>query len=345
MNIHYSADSNLIKAKKVAVIGYGSQGHAHALNLKDSGVDVTVGLRAGSSSARTAQAAGLKTDTTEAASDWADVIMVLIPDQHQKRAWQESIKEFLTAGKALGFSHGFAMHYNEIVPPPDIDVFMVAPKAPGHLVRRTFEEGGGTPCLAAVAQDASGRAMDIALSYADAIGGMRAGVLETTFKDETETDLFGEQSVLCGGVEALIRAGFETLTEAGYSEELAYFECLHELKLIVDLLYEGGLEYMNYSVSDTAEYGGYTRGTRVVGAAAKKEMKKILEDVQSGVFAREWIEECDAGWPNMSRLRAESLNHPIETVGKELRAMMSWLKKPGESEEKVVQNAEPSMIG
>lgn len=345
MNIHYSADSNLIKNKKVAIIGYGSQGHAQALNLHDSGVHVTVGLRAGSSSAKAAQAAGLKTDTVEAASDWADVIMILIPDQHQKRVWEEYVKDFLSPGKALGFSHGFAIHYNEITPPRDVDVFMVAPKAPGHLVRRTYEEGGGTPCLAAVAQDASGQAMDIAFSYADAIGGMRAGVLETTFKDETETDLFGEQSVLCGGVEALIRAGFETLTEAGYSEELAYFECLHELKLIVDLLYEGGLEYMNYSVSDTAEYGGYTRGTQVVGAAAKKAMKKILEDVQSGAFAKEWIEECDAGWPNMSRLREESLNHPIETVGKELRAMMSWLKKPRESEEKVVQNAETSVIG
>ncbi|GMQ82424.1 MAG: ketol-acid reductoisomerase [Rhodothermia bacterium] len=343
MEVYYKADPSVITGKKIAVIGYGSQGHAHALNLLDSGVDVTVGLRENSASAAVAEAAGLKTASMEDAAEWANVIMVLIPDQHQKRAWNDHLNEHLTAGKALGFSHGFAIHYNEIVPPADIDVFMVAPKGPGHLVRRTYEEGGGTPCLVAIAQDASGQAKEIALSYADAIGGMRAGVLETTFKDETETDLFGEQSVLCGGVEALVRAGFETLTEAGYSKELAYFECLHELKLIVDLFYEGGLEYMNYSVSDTAEYGGYTRGTRVVGPAAKEEMKKILAEVQSGAFAREWIEECDAGWPNMSRLREESLNHPIETVGKELRSMMSWLKQPPTIETKKEEGVESGL--
>ncbi len=332
MKMHYDADLGIIQNKKVAVIGYGSQGHAHALNLLESGANVRVGLRAGSASADKAAQKGLVTGSIEDVSEWADVIMILVPDQHQKRVYQESIERFVTSGKALGFGHGFNIHYGQITPPPNVDVFMVAPKAPGHLVRRTYEEGKGTPCLVAVALDASGSAMDLALSYAKGIGGMRAGVIETNFKDETETDLFGEQAVLCGGSEALIKAGFETLVEAGYPEELAYFECLHELKLIVDLYYEGGLEYMNYSVSDTAEYGGYSRGARVIGKNVKAEMKKILSEVQSGQFAEEWIAECDAGWPNMTPLREASETHAIERVGKKLRKMMSWLRTTTDSD-------------
>ena len=326
MQVHYNADPSLIKSKKVAIIGYGSQGHAHALNLKDSGVDVAVGLRDGSASAEKAAGRGLKVMSMADATAWGDVVMLLIPDQHQKKTYEAEIEPHLTAGKALGFGHGFNIHYGQIQPPAGVDVFMVAPKSPGHLVRRVYEEGNGTPCLVAVAQDASGQALDLALSYAGAIGGTRAGVIETTFKDETETDLFGEQAVLCGGSEALIKAGFETLVEAGYPPELAYFECLHELKLIVDLYYEGGLAYMNYSVSDTAEYGNYSRGPRVINDTIKQEMKKILKEVQDGTFAREWIEECEAGWPNMDKLREASHTHPIEKVGKKLRSMMSWLK-------------------
>ena len=260
VKMHYEADLDLIQSKRVAIIGYGSQGHAHALNLHESGVEVAVGLREGSASAEKAAARGLAVMPVSEAAAWGDVVMMLIPDQHQKRVYEADVREHITAGKALGFGHGFNVQYDQIQPPEGVDVFMVAPKSPGHLVRRTFSEGGGVPCLVAVAQDASGSALALALSYAKAIGGMEAGVIETTFKDETETDLFGEQAVLCGGSEALIKAGFETLVEAGYPPELAYFECLHELKLIVDLYYEGGLEYMNYSVSDTAEYGGYTRG-------------------------------------------------------------------------------------
>ncbi len=333
--MHYDADLGIIQNKKVAVIGYGSQGHAHSLNLFESGVDVVVGLREGSSNAEEVQAKGLKTMTIGDAAQWADVVMMLIPDQNQKQVYESSILPHMTPGKALGFGHGFNVHYEQIQAPEGVDVFMVAPKSPGHLVRRTFENGRGVPCLVAVAQDATGNAMDLALSWAKGIGGMRAGVIETNFKDETETDLFGEQAVLCGGSEALVRAGFETLVEAGYDPELAYFECMHELKLIVDLYYEGGLEMMNKSVSDTAEYGGYSRGTRVITETVKKEMKKILEEVQSGAFAREWIAECEAGWPNMSALRSKSLNHPMEVVGKKLRKMMSWLSTSSKDTEPV----------
>jgi len=326
MNVIYDADLSLIQSKKVAVIGFGSQGHAHALNLRDSGVDVVVGLRPGSSSAAQASAQRLTVRSIAEAADWADVIMILIPDQHQKRVYEADIAPHLKAGKALAFAHGFNIHYGQIKPPADVDVFMVAPKSPGHLVRRTFQEGNGVPCLVAVAQNATGQARELALSYAAAIGGTRAGVIETTFKDETETDLFGEQAVLCGGSAELIKAGFETLVEAGYPPELAYFECLHELKLIVDLYYEGGISYMYYSVSDTAEYGGYTRGPRVIGPQVKAEMKKILQEIQSGQFAREWIAEYESGEKKLRETRAKTRQHPIEVIGRKLRQMMSWLK-------------------
>jgi len=332
MNMHYDADPALICSRQVAVIGYGSQGHAHALNLHESGVSVTVGLREGSASAAEAALRGLTTRTVAEAAREADVIVLLIPDQHQKRVYETDIAPHLTPGKALVFGHGFNIHYEQIRPPEGVDVFMVAPKSPGHLVRRTYEEGRGVPCLVAVAQDASGRAMDHALSYAHAIGGTRAGVIETTFKDETETDLFGEQAVLCGGSEALIKAGFETLVEAGYPKELAYFEVLHELKLIVDLYYEGGLAAMNNSVSDTAEYGGYSRGARVITENVKTEMKQILSEIQSGAFAREWIAECDAGWPRMNGLREAHMTHPIESVGTRLRSMMAWIRSNAQDE-------------
>lgn len=332
MNVHYTAEPALIRSKKVAVIGYGSQGHAHALNLHESGVNVAVGLRPGSSSAQKASAKGLTVMSISEAASWGDVVMILIPDQHQKRVYEADIAAHITPGKTLGFGHGFNIHYGQIVPPEGVDVFMVAPKSPGHLVRRTYEEGKGVPCLVAVAQDASGNALDLALSYADAIGGMRAGVIETNFKDETETDLFGEQAVLCGGSEALIKAGFETLVEGGYPPELAYFEVLHELKLIVDLYYEGGLQYMNYSVSDTAEYGGYTRGARVINAQVKEEMKRILDEIQSGQFAKEWIDECDAGANKLLDLREKISEHPVEKVGKKLRKMMSWLRREKEED-------------
>jgi ketol-acid reductoisomerase len=326
MNVHYEADPALIRGKKVAIIGYGSQGHAHALNLSDSGVEVAVGLRDGSPSAEKAASRGLQVKSVGDATAWGDVVMMLIPDQHQRKVYDAEMAAQMAPGKALGFGHGFNIHYGQIKPPAGVDVFMVAPKSPGHLVRRVYTEGNGVPCLVAVQQDASGQALAIALSYADAVGGMRAGVIETTFKDETETDLFGEQAVLCGGSEALIKAGYETLVEAGYPPELAYFECLHELKLIVDLYYEGGLAYMNYSVSDTAEYGGLSRGPRVISSAVKDEMKKILAEIQNGSFAKEWLAECDAGWPNMNRLRRDSQTHDVERIGRQLRAMMSWLK-------------------
>jgi len=325
MKIHYKADEGLIRSKKVAVIGYGSQGHAHALNLKDSGVDVVVGLRPGSSSEADAKAKGLTVASVEEATAAANVVMILIPDQFQKRVYEAQVAPNLKPGDALGFGHGFNVHYGQIVPPEGVDVFMVAPKSPGHLVRRVYEEGAGVPCLAAVAQDATGGALDLALSYASAIGGMHAGVIETTFRDETETDLFGEQAVLCGGAEALVQAGFETLTEAGYPAELAYFECLHELKLIVDLMYEGGLEYMNYSISDTAEYGNYSRGPRVIGPEVKQRMQEILGEIQSGEFAREFVKVAEDG-KTLPELRKKSREHPIEVIGKKLRDMMPWLK-------------------
>ena len=334
MKVYYDADADLglILGKKVAIVGYGSQGHAHALNLHESGVDVAVGLRPGSASAQKVAERGLTVMDIPEAVKWADVIMFLIPDQHQKRVYDAEIAPYLRAGQALAFGHGFNIHFKRIVPPADVDVFMVAPKSPGHMVRRTYTEGSGTPCLIAVYQDATGKAKDIALSYASGVGGGRAGIIETNFKDETETDLFGEQAVLCGGSEALIKAGFETLVEAGYPPELAYFECLHELKLIVDLYYEGGLAYMNSSVSDTAEYGGYTRGVRVIKETAKAEMKKILEEVQDGTFAQEFIEDCDNGSVNLKAMREQYNNHPLEVVGKKLRAMMPWLKTNRKSE-------------
>ncbi len=327
MKVHYNADPAIILGRKVAVIGYGSQGHAHALNLKDSGATVAVGLRSESASTSIASAKGFQVMSISEASAWGDVVMILIPDQDQKRVYEAEISEHIIPGKALAFGHGFNVHYGQIQAPRGVDVFMVAPKGPGHLVRRTFEEGKGTPCLVAVAQDASGSAMDLALSYADAIGGTRAGVIETNFKDETETDLFGEQAVLCGGSQSLIQAGFETLIEAGYPEELAYFEVLHELKLIVDLYYEGGLSYMNYSISDTAEYGNYSRGPRVIGPQVKEEMKRVLHEIQSGKFAREWIAECESGQPTFQAHREKTATHPVEKVGQRLRKMMAWLRK------------------
>ena len=319
------ADIELIRARKVAVIGYGSQGHAHALNLQDSGADVVVGLQAGSKSAEKAKTAGLKVMSVADASKWADVIMVLIPDQHQARVYKSDIAPQLTAGKMLMFAHGFAIRFNWIVPPANVDVTMVAPKAPGHRVREVFKEGAGTPGLLAVHQDVSGKGKSTALSYARAIGCTRAGVIETTFAEETETDLFGEQAVLCGGTSALVKAGFETLIEAGYQPEVAYFECLHELKLIVDLMYRGGLQYMRYSISDTAEYGDYTAGPKIVTAETKKVMKQILADIQSGTFAKNWIAEAESGYPNFKQMRKQDANHPIEIVGAKLRDMMPFL--------------------
>jgi ketol-acid reductoisomerase len=326
-NVYYEkdADRSLIASRKVAVLGYGSQGHAHALNLKDSGVDVRVGLRDGSSSATKAQDAGLSVMSFAEAATEADVIMVLVPDTEQKRIYDDHIAPNLDGGNALLFAHGFNVRFGRIAPPEGIDVAMVAPKGPGHLVRRTYVEGGGTPCLVAVAQDATGKAQGLALAYADAIGGTKAGVLETTFAEETETDLFGEQVVLCGGLTALVQAGFETLTEAGYSPESAYFECLHELKLIVDLMYEQGIAGMRYSISDTAEYGDVTRGPRIINDSVKAEMQSILGEIQSGVFADEWVAESESGRSNFNRLREEGRQHPIEVVGEQLRAMMPWI--------------------
>jgi len=325
--IYYDADADLdlIKAKKVAVLGYGSQGHAHARNLHESGVEVAVGLREGSASRAKAAEAGLQVMNTGDAVAWADVIMVLLPDTEQARVYQADIAPNLSAGKSLAFAHGFNIHFDQIQPPADVDVWMIAPKGPGHLVRRTYTEGGGVPCLVAVHQDATGNAKSIALSYACAIGGGRAGILETDFREETETDLFGEQVVLCGGLVELIKNGFETLVEAGYQPESAYFETLHEVKLIVDLIYEGGIEAMHYSISDTAEYGDYTRGPRIVTTATKDEMKKVLGEIQSGEFAREWIEENEKGRPNFENYRKKTSDHPIEAVGAKLRSMMPWI--------------------
>jgi ketol-acid reductoisomerase len=327
--IYYDKDAKLevLKKRKVAVIGYGSQGHAHALNLKDSGVDVRVGLHAGSKSVKKAQGAGLRVVSVSEAAKEADLIMVLIPDQTQKRVYDAEIAPHLTKGKALFFAHGFNIHFGQIRPPEDVDVLLVAPKGPGHLVRRQYQDGRGIPCLIAVHQDATGKAKQVGLAYARAIGGGRAGVLETTFKEETETDLFGEQAVLCGGASALVKAGFETLVEAGYQPESAYFECLHELKLIVDLMYEGGLAWMRHSISDTAEYGDYTRGPRIVTPETKNEMRRILREIQTGSFAKEFILENQVGRPVFDKLREKEAEHPIEAVGKKLRGMMSWIRE------------------
>jgi ketol-acid reductoisomerase len=319
------ADLALIQAKQVAVIGYGSQGHAHSLNLKDSGVTVRVGLAEGSKSRAKAEAAGLRVDTVANVSAWADVIMILAPDTKQPKIYKESIEPHLTAGKMLMFGHGFNIRFGTIAPPTDADVTMIAPKAPGHRVREVFVEGGGTPALLAVHQDATGNAKALALSYAKALGVARAGVIETTFAEETETDLFGEQAVLCGGVSALVKAGFETLVKAGYQPEVAYFECLHELKLIVDLMYRGGLNYMRYSVSDTAEHGDYTGGPRLITEETMGEMKKMLSEIQDGTYARKWIEENEQGRPWFNETRRREQDQPIEKVGAELRAMMPFL--------------------
>jgi ketol-acid reductoisomerase len=327
------ADLSLIQARKIAVLGYGSQGHAHALSLRDSGCEVRVGLHEGSRSRGRAEEAGLTVAVPADACAWADVIMVLTPDTTQRGLYAEAIAPNLQPGDALFFAHGFNIHFGYITAPAEVDVAMVAPKAPGHLVRRQFEAGQGTPVLVAVAQDASGKAWDLAKSYAAAIGGTKAGALVTTFKEETESDLFGEQAVLCGGVTALVNAGFETLVEAGYQPEVAYFECLHELKLIVDLMYEGGMNGMRYSVSDTAEYGDLTRGPRVIGAPAREAMAKLLAYIQSGEFARVWIAEDDSGRPEFERLRAAAADSQIERVGRPLRQMMSWLNAPGTDEE------------
>ena len=318
-------DPSIIRGRKVAIIGYGSQGHAHALNLKESGVQVVVGLREGSKSAAKADAAGLTVKSIADAAKWADVIMMTMPDTEQKATYNDHIKRYMKAGKALAFAHGFNIRFKRIRPPKGVDIIMIAPKGPGHLVRRTYTEGGGVPCLIAVEQDATGGAKALALSYAEAIGGARSGIIETTFTEETETDLFGEQAVLCGGVAALVQAGFETLTEAGYQPEMAYFECLHEVKLIVDLMYEEGITGMRYSISDTAEYGDVTRGPRVITPATKKAMQKILKEIQSGKFAREWVKESEEGRANFNALREAGAKHPIEAVGKQLRSMMPWL--------------------
>ncbi len=329
MKVYKEQDANLdvIKDKVIAVLGYGSQGHAHALNLRDSGLNVVVGVRKGGPSYERAKKDGFEPLSVKEACEKADIIMILLPDQTQPAVYKAEIAPALKPGKMLLFAHGFNIHFNQIVPPADVDVAMVAPKGPGHLVRRQFVEGKGVPCLIAVHQDATGEAFQKALAYAKGIGGTRAGVIETTFKEETETDLFGEQVVLCGGVSALIKAGFETLVEAGYQPEVAYFECLHELKLIVDLIYEGGLSFMRYSISDTAEYGDLTRGPRIINEEVRKEMKKILKEIQSGEFAREWILENQAGRPVLNALRRKEASHPIEEVGKKLREMMPWLKK------------------
>jgi ketol-acid reductoisomerase len=328
MNVYYDKDADLsiIRGKKVTILGYGSQGHAHANNLKDSGVNVTVGLRAGSSSAVKAKNAGLEVQEPDQAVQGADVVMILVPDEHQAALYRDTVAPNIKQGAALAFAHGFNIHFEQIVPRADLDVIMVAPKGPGHLVRSTYIQGGGVPSLIAVYQNASGKAREVALSYASANGGGRAGVIETNFREETETDLFGEQAVLCGGATALVQAGFETLVEAGYAPEMAYFECLHELKLIVDLMYEGGIANMRYSISNTAEYGDFTRGPRIITEQTKQEMKKILTEIQTGEFAREFILENQAGAAKLKALRRIGREHPIEVVGEKLRDMMPWIK-------------------
>jgi len=328
MKVYYDKDANLdaLKGKKIAVLGYGSQGHAHANNLKDSGMDVVVGLREGSNSIKKAQDAGLEVATIADAVSQSDIVMVLLPDENQATIYENEIRDNLKPGASLAFAHGLNVHFGYIEPREDIDVFMTAPKGPGHLVRSTYVEGGGVPCLVAVAQDSSGNALETAIAYASAVGGGRAGIIETTFKDETETDLFGEQAVLCGGTTALVQAGFETLVEAGYPAEMAYFECLHELKLIVDLMYEGGIANMRYSISNTAEFGDLTRGPRIVNEQTKAEMKKILEEIQSGQFVKEFFEDNEQGGKVFPELRARGADHQIEEVGAKLRGMMPWIE-------------------
>ncbi|TJX14442.1 ketol-acid reductoisomerase [Tissierella creatinini] len=325
----YENDCNVevLNGKKVAIIGYGSQGHAHALNLHESGVDVRVGLYEGSKSWNKAAEAGLKVMTAAQAAEEADVIMILINDEKQVALYEESIKPNLKAGKYLAFAHGFNIHYGQIVPPSDVNVFMIAPKGPGHTVRSQYQEGKGVPCLIAVYQDVTGNTYDIGLAYAAGVGGARAGVLETTFKEETETDLFGEQAVLCGGVTELMKAGFEVLVEAGYDPESAYFECVHEMKLIVDMINQGGFEYMRYSISDTAEYGDYTVGSRIITQETRNEMRKVLKEIQEGTFAKNWLVENKVNRPYFKAKRRIEAEHPVEVVGKKLRGMMSWLKK------------------
>ena len=327
------ADLKIFEGKTVAIVGYGSQGHAHALNLKESGVNVVVGLQEGSKSKAKAESHGLTVKTVAEASKEADVIMMLAPDTKQKQIYEESIAPYLEEGNALAFAHGFNIHFHQIVPPNNIDVFMVAPKGPGHLVRRTYQEGKGVPNVFAVYQDYTGKCQDLTLAYAKGIGGTRAGIIETTFKEETETDLFGERVVLCGGVTELMKAGFDTLTEAGYQPEIAYFECLHEMKLIVDLIYEGGFENMRYSISDTAEYGDYVTGKRIITEDTRKEMKKVLSEIQDGTFAYDWISENKAGRTRFLAMKKMALVHPIIETGKKLRSMMSWVSKGAEGQE------------
>jgi ketol-acid reductoisomerase len=319
------ADLDLLNGKTVAILGYGSQGHAHARNLSDSGVDVVVGLREGSKSVEHAKAAGLRVESVADAASHGDIVCVLLPDERHHDVYEQDIRDGIAPGNLLLCGHGFSIHYGEIEPPPEVDVALVAPKGPGHLVRRQYLEGSGVPCLVAVAQDASGTALQLALAYAKGIGGTRGGVIETTFKDETETDLFGEQAVLCGGVSELVRAGYETLVGAGYDPKLAYFECLHELKLIVDLMYEKGITGMRHSISNTAEYGDLTRGRRIISDATRQAMQDVLGEIQDGTFAREWIAENRAGQENFQRMRAEQMGHQVEREGKQLRSMMSWI--------------------
>ena len=329
MKIYYDKDADLsiIRGKKVAIIGFGSQGHAHAGNLKDSGVDVVVALRPSSPTAKKAEASGLVVKSVPDAVKWADLIMILTPDEFQSHLYKNEIEPNLKQGATLAFAHGFAIHYNQVVPRADLDVIMIAPKAPGHTVRNEFVKGGGIPDLIAIYQDASGKAKDVALSYASAIGGGRTGIIETTFKDETETDLFGEQAVLCGGCVELVKMGFETLTEAGYAPEMAYFECLHELKLIVDLMYEGGIANMNYSISNNAEYGEYVTGPKVINEESRKAMRQALKDIQNGEYAKKFISEGATNYPSMTAYRRNNAAHPIEVVGSKLRSMMPWIQK------------------
>ena len=330
MKMYYEkdADANLIKSKKVAIVGFGSQGHAHALNLKDSGVkEIVVALRENSPSIKKAESAGLKVMSISDAAEWADVLMILAPDELQSAIYKNHVEQRIKQGASLAFAHGLNIHYDLIKARDDLDVFMIAPKGPGHLVRTEYQKGGGVPCLMAVHKDSTGKAKDLALSYASAVGGGRSGIIETTFKDECETDLFGEQAVLCGGLVELIKKGFETLTEAGYPPEMAYFECLHEVKLIVDLIYEGGIANMNYSISNTAEYGEYVSGKKIVDDKTKERMKEVLNDIQSGKFTKDWMKENEAGQKNFLKMRKELSEHQIEKVGEKLRALMPWISK------------------